>query len=529
MLEDKPFNQVVVARLRDFFLPGARWFRGLWDVGPVLSLRELLEASEAAANGVVSDAALGWLCSDLGKTLLNDVGVPPAARQHFKQCLSSAPRLGAPEWFSLQDLAAEVDEEYLLRWAAAIDGDEAGGADGKRPVLKPERTARAIASHLLDMGFSQIYLSNWLTQETKSAKVWSLADLVRQLHRLAQVRPLSYSVLVPVTTGLNPAEAPDDWLPAPRVKALLTATLPGVERLRYAGGWRLQIEQRDPYSAAQAAFDEVERRAARLLVGRGQRMASIGQAYVFGEPVPVTVKRHTTVHRVRVRSIEQQKQLFLQTPPSQVDAAFELLAQIDGSSALAVAAGWAAIEALLVGQQEEKVIAAHRLATLVAASFPRAELTSLAAQQVRDGTALGRQLHEFAANRDRAELMASKLTEEPGPDFEHWTDRAAVARMRQMLAAPAEKLADVLSHAERAFRRLYRHRNLVLHWGKTSPVALQACLRTATPLLAAGVDRIAHAWFVQRLTPVELASRAKSRLDLAGRPGRSLPSLLEGL
>lgn len=131
MLEDKPFNQVVIARLRDFFLPGARWFRGLWDVGAVLSLRELLEASEAAANGVVSGAALKWLCSDLEKTLMNDVGVPATTRQHFKRCLSSPPRFEGAAWFSLQNLAAEVHEEYLLRWAAAIEADAVLEADGK--------------------------------------------------------------------------------------------------------------------------------------------------------------------------------------------------------------------------------------------------------------------------------------------------------------------------------------------------------------------------------------------------------------
>jgi hypothetical protein len=41
-------------------------------------------------------------------------------------------------------------------------------------------------------------------------------------------------------------------------------------------------------------------------------------------------------------------------------------------------------------------------------------------------------------------------------------------------------------------RRLYRQRNLVLHWGRMNAVGLRAALRTAAPLVGAGMDRIAH-------------------------------------
>lgn len=529
MLEDKPFNQVVAARLHDFFQPGARWFRGLWDVGTVLSLREVLEASEAWEQGVLSEATLKWLCADVNAALMADAGVPKSTREHFKRVLAAPPRFRSSDWFSLRDLTTEVQDEYLVRWAEAIGAmdEPSSGATAVTP-LKAERTARVIAAHLLDIGFSQPYLAGWLTQELGSPTERSLSDLVKEVDRVARIRALAYTVLVPVSTGLTPLEAPSDWVSGPQVKALLSSVPFAKTRLRYAGGWLLRVEHRDPYSAAHAAFDEVDRRAARLLVGRGQRMAPVGEAYVFGEPVPVGVQRASTISRVRVRSIELQKQLFQQTPTSQVDAAFELLAQIDGSSAFAVAGGWAAIEALLAGK-EDKVTAAQRLASLVAASFPRAELTSLAAQQMRARSSLGQRLRDLPSNRERADLMASELLSASPPEFEHWTDRAAVNRVVQMLKSPREKLADVLCHIDRAFRRYYRHRNLVLHWGRTSPVALRACLRTTTPLLAAGIDRVAHAWFVRRVSPIELATLAKSRLDLADRPGRRLAELLEGI
>ena len=173
-------------------------------------------------------------------------------------------------------------------------------------------------------------------------------------------------------------------------------------------------------------------------------------------------------------------------------------------------------------------MAAERLAVLVAASFPRAELTTLAAQQIRTRTPLGAKLQALATNRERAQFVASELQAGTLPRFRSWSDRAAAERMKKLLDDPQDRLEDVAAHVHRAFRRYYRQRNLVLHGGNTNPVALRACLRTGTPLLAAGVDRIAHAWFVHSIQPIELATRAQSRIDLACLPGRRVTELLEG-
>jgi|SRR5579871_294690 len=75
---------------------------------------------------------------------------------------------------------------------------------------------------------------------------------------------------------------------------------------------------------------------------------------------------------------------------------------------------------------------------------------------------------------------------------------------------------DALPPPGGAFLRLYRQRNLVLHGGKTDGVALRASLRTAAPLVGAGMDRIAHAWYVDGLSPLELAARARISLDTVG-------------
>lgn len=171
--------------------------------------------------------------------------------------------------------------------------------------------------------------------------------------------------------------------------------------------------------------------------------------------------------------------------------------------------------------------AAWRIAVLVAASFPRAEMTSLAFAQIRAGTNLGTRLRNMRTNHERASAMENEI-EADNVEFSSGSEIAAVRRVAALIKKPREQLEDVASYVDRALRRYYRQRNFVLHWGKTDPVALQACLRTATPLLAAGIDRVAHAWFVHGMEPVELAARAESRLSLAGGAGRSLVDLLEG-
>ncbi len=84
--------------------------------------------------------------------------------------------------------------------------------------------------------------------------------------------------------------------------------------------------------------------------------------------------------------------------------------------------------------------------------------------------------------------------------------------MSSVLLNPYAKLKDIESYAADTFQGLYRQRNLVLHGGRTSAVALRACLRTAAPLVGAGSDRIVHARYVEQLRPLELATRAKISL-----------------
>ena len=78
-------------------------------------------------------------------------------------------------------------------------------------------------------------------------------------------------------------------------------------------------------------------------------------------------------------------------------------------------------------------------------------------------------------------------------------------------------------------RRLYRQRNIVVHGGTTAAIALDAALRTAAPLVGAGLDRLVHANLISKIEPLGLAARAENSLALVADPlGPTLPDLLEG-
>lgn len=100
--------------------------------------------------------------------------------------------------------------------------------------------------------------------------------------------------------------------------------------------------------------------------------------------------------------------------------------------------------------------------------------------------------------------------------------------MRALISDPSSTLKDVYDHLKFAFRRLYRNRNLVLHWGKIDAVTLRASLRTTAPLVGAGMDRIAHAFFVDGIEPLVLAAKASINLAAVGSTyGPTVVDLLE--
>lgn len=117
-------------------------------------------------------------------------------------------------------------------------------------------------------------------------------------------------------------------------------------------------------------------------------------------------------------------------------------------------------------------------------------------------------------------MIADAILAGQGPDLTRsrarHSDQAAVERMKSMLANPRSELNDAVRAFRIALRRLYRTRNIVLHGGSTQGVALNAALRTAAPLVGAGLDRITHAVMTEGIDPLHLAARAELALRMVG-------------
>jgi hypothetical protein len=207
-----------------------------------------------------------------------------------------------------------------------------------------------------------------------------------------------------------------------------------------------------------------------------------------------------------------------------LDDALEMAASLNaGPPASAVSGGWSAVESLLSQAadtsegRQGRVVAADRLAAIVTCSWPRAELTALSYRHSPAAPdALSQHLDATRKNVERCQAVAdgvaagqALVTDKPG-------DTAAARRMAALLADPHGKLGDVRAVFELVLRRLYRHRNIVVHGGTTASVAMEATLRTAAPLVGAGLDRLVHAQLAAQIGPLELAARAANSLELVG-------------
>ena len=307
---------------------------------------------------------------------------------------------------------------------------------------------------------------------------------------------------------------PPRWVNARAVSEWLRANQFDVSNVRQNGGLWFSVTALDPWSATESALEAIDRIGARIAVGTNRQLIPLPVAWIDGQRRPFPLQRYR--RGVEVHALYREDQLYSEGITSNVDSAIELLGPLasSGSPAAAVAGGWAAIEALLTGPGDaERVSAGDRMASFVACSFPRAELTALSYKVERVGGTLAGLLNSCQTNRDRSAVVAMAIKGSEDLGLHEYSDLAAVARLKVVLLNPGQKLHDIQDHVAGAFRRLYRQRNIVLHWGKTDAVALRASLRTASPLVGAGMDRIAHAWFVDKITPLDLAAKARVRLE----------------
>jgi hypothetical protein len=417
------------------------------------------------------------------------------------------------DYETVRQVTQVVDESYLQHWVTILRDPP------NRPG--PERTARCIASHLLETGFSSDFLHRWWTQRIRHKQsAQDLAEMVEEAHSLTGQRPREHDVLV-AFEGIPDEESgkPQGWLDARGVSAWLRQQTFDVSGVKQNGGMVMKVSALDAWAAVEIAAEKVDHLASRVAIGTNGQLSTTRKAWVAGQRQPFLLRRRR--RGIEIRALHRENQLYSEGRGGIVDAAIELLAPLAASSpAPAVAGGWAAIEALLSAPGDtERILAADRLAVLVACSFPRAELTLLSYKIQELGGDVANRLAIYEENKTRAQVTAEAIKTGELETLPNESDRAALFRMQALLRNPGRVLLDIQDHVASVFHRLYRQRNLVLHGGKTDAVGLRASLRTAAPLVGAGMDRIAHASFVQGVGPLELAARARINMDLLASGG----------
>ena len=253
MLKPDPYGEHVVARLRDFFGSRAGWQRRLWDVGLVVSLKELLEASEAVQRNVLSQGALSWLANAVQASAGRDPGVGAAIKGQLQRCVAGGLKGGSIDHRVLAQLTADVERGYLDRLALAMASPTTR--------IGAERASRLIAAHMLDSGLHPRYLYRWLDAHVtyKPDDEYEIHDIVEIAHQLVGLPPRTYEVMVGVRPLPGKASPPAGWRTTKDVVAWLANEGHGTEGLRLGGGISFEIDARDPWSAAASVTEQLER------------------------------------------------------------------------------------------------------------------------------------------------------------------------------------------------------------------------------------------------------------------------------
>jgi hypothetical protein len=535
-----PYARHVLARMADYFTDeGTPWPRRLWDIGSVLALEELWEAGYWQAHNVLSATACDWQRNELNALIGRDRGLgDKELRSEITSLLKKSLPDPSPERRRLKEIIGHVRAGYLERWVTAVKAPE-------EQRVKAERFSRTVAAHLLDLGYSASHLRKWArVLDRDKATTVDIAESAADL-ACTPVQPYDVLVALEKVPRRELAEPLEHWLPKGKVVAWLKEHGHDTAGFRAGGGFVYQLSALDPYGAAEQARQLLDRMTARSQFLRANRggVVPLPHIWVAGHPTPVALD--PPARGADVLSLVHEGHLYkVDSRRGRIDDALELAAVINqGALAPAVAGGWAAVESLLVhaddpkddGERSGKAVAADRMAAIIACSWPRAELTTLAHRhRPNQPDALSRAIDACTTNRERARLVAEVLRAD-GLEVlaltrasTRYTDQAAAQRMAALGADPRKQLGEVNKAFRIAMRRLYRTRNIILHGGATQGVALEASLRTAAPLLGAGLDRIVHASYTEGIEPLDLAARAEVALQLVdGETGLTTVDLLE--
>ena len=497
----------------------------------MLGLKEVAEYADSCLDGSVPNTEGLRFVIDTSR---REVGRDPGVR-HLAGELDlvldrlrvdsprSVPRDANDE---LRQLIRRAEDEYCSAWERA---------SGDVPL---EFRSRAMASHLLDSGFSEFHLHRWLRAVRQG--VQTMADLNRAVSEMFASMPMQpFDVFVPCAAPFNKIASSDGivrWLSGSEASSWLGEHVPKHESRRHNGGFLMTLTERDPWSAVETARGLIGRMNARVKVATpsNQEVTVAGWARVAGNQHDFDIRqapRHVEIGSLVRMEAVYRFDLGLSAP---VDDALELASYMEESPSVgaAITGGWSAVESLLIRPGERSHhLAADRLASLICCSLPRAELTELAYRHADNGNdRLAAEIGASELNRQKVALVEEHLSSGGTLALDNAADEAAQARILAMIASPHEELERVRGYVTESLRRLYNQRNTITHAGNLQSVALRATIRTALSLVAAGLDRIVHAQLetAGQVTPLDLQARAETELRLLGSDGaRSLSALLE--
>lgn len=369
-------TQLLVARLFDFFGRRTPWQRRLWMLGTCECLNEVVEFTEASLQvGRGAELLLAYrrfLAGELGK----DNGLPSTLEEQTK-CLIKKKDFTASDLPLLRSLSTDIAAQYVESWCERL-------RRGGWPV---ERTARAIAAHLLDVGHSASGLHRWLRAVAANGAE-DAADLADALDELGRRNPRRCEVMVLVRSLPHPGiSPPSNWLEgnqiAERIRASGLDVGKAIEGYRLGGGLIYEIDAYDRWAAAALVGERVERMRARVAVGlpgdeqlqchANALVQPVGKSHAM-KPAPLTPP---TMH-IEVGSLARAGLIYAE--PQQVDDWLELLFAVETApTTAALVSGWSVIEGVLSKTPGIDVqTIARRAAAIITCSLPRAELPPLA-------------------------------------------------------------------------------------------------------------------------------------------------------
>ena len=390
------------------------------------------------------------------------------------------------------------NDEYIKNWR--VEFRKQAYSDASAPAfshgLSSYDSACLLCSHLLHLGISNSYLSRWLNYRVQhDPSHYDLDGLVDQIEMLIENGRGPAEILVALARppqeevkslqGWLSAAATRDWLASHGMQSPKTLH----------GGILYESEQWDLDGALLSIAKAIHRLRQRAILKTGKAPVFHGSAWIAGVRNPRRLPATSQLGKALTPGYELgDPQLETHTSEDRLEVAIELLlAALSESGSSTVGTLWAALEALLAAPGDpDRTQVAHRAGDIALVALIRASI------QISMGTLFSRCPDENLTQnlgalerRDRLIQFEKALRRDEHETLSHRSTRLMLSHTKGLF--DPDSLRMKREELQRALRALYRQRNLVLHGGITDGPLLEDVIRSATPLVAAVVNRYARA------------------------------------